>query len=796
MNPKAELFSEDSNRNPPNDRSRQDQQTFGLGRLRVSPCLLRVPWIVFVLLASCMFDVTLSGQQERTTWQEYLGGPDSSHFSALKQINRSNVDQLQVAWSYPTSDDLIYTFSPLVVDNVAYFAAKQGSLVAVEAATGKELWVHQFTVPGSAPSRFAGIAGMRGANYWESKDRKERRLLVSAGGYLQALDALTGKLVDSFADHGKLDLKIGLERGDRPLASRSAGRVFENILILGSATGEGYLAPPGDIRAFDVLTGKLLWVFHTIPRPGEYGYDTWPKDAYKYMGGVDVWGEISIDEKRGIAYFPVASAKYELYGGDRPGDNLYADCLLALDAHTGKHLWHYQTIHHDVWDYDPDAAPQLVTAKHNGKPVDAVALASKNGFLYVFDRVTGLPLWPIEERPVPAGDVPGETYSKTQPFPTVVPPFVHQGMTVKDMYTGFMKPEEIPWWTERLSKARTGLYTPPSTKADTINEPSVNGGALFFSTGADAAKGMVFVLGKNMPSIVKLVPGGESTTENTGGLVPARPHNVKPATSALSFPNKEQMGRAVYEQNCQMCHGSELKGDRGPALDTAVSRMGAEAVHNTILNGRPGMPPFAALPEPSRSDLMAFLKQPSLAPLGTAASPSAQSMMRALATEPAYPEGIEGPPSRYKTGYGNEPYIARPPWTTITAYDLNTGKIKWQAPAGDLPQAGPSNQLRGNVYPKSGFVITGGGLLLFAGNDSKLYVYDSQTGKVIFTKDLPNGSQGVPAVYEVNGREYVLLAVSGGATPYPEGAYMPPGGHAPPAISKSYMAFALPTRNP
>jgi quinoprotein glucose dehydrogenase len=247
----------------------------------------------------------------------------------------------------------------------------------------------------------------------------------------------------------------------------------------------------------------------------------------------------------------------------------------------------------------------------------------------------------------------------------------------------------------------------------------------------------------------------------------------------------------VYEANCQVCHGSELKGDRGPALDTAVSRLGADAVHNTILNGRAGMPPFTGLPAASQSDLMAFLSHPDLAPLGTAATPSAQAI-RAVLTEPTYPEDVEGPPSRYKTGYGNEPYITRPPWTTITAYDLNTGKIKWQSPAGDLPQAGPSNELRGNAYPKSGFVITGGGLVLFAGNDSKLYAYDSRTGKMVFSKDLPNGSQGVPAVYEVNGREYILLAVCGGATLYPEGAYMPPGGHNPPATSKSYIAFALP----
>jgi quinoprotein glucose dehydrogenase len=734
---------------------------------------------------------TSFAQQTRTTWKDYLGGPDSSHYSALKQINTDNVSKLEVAWSYPTGDDLTYMFSPLVIDNIAYFAARQGSLVAVDASTGHELWVHPFPTASGVPSRFGGIASLRGGNYWESKDRTDRRLLVSAGGFVEAIDARTGKLVDSFADHGKLDLKIGLDRSTRPLSSRTPGRIFENILILGSSTGEGYLAPPGDIRAFDVVTGKLLWVFHTIPRPGEFGYDTWPNDAYKYMGGVDVWGEITVDDKRGIAYFPVASAKYELYGGDRPGDNLYADCLLALDARTGKQLWHYQTIHHDVWDYDPDAAPQLVTVKHDGKTVDAVALASKNGFLYVFDRVTGKPLWPIVERPVPQSDVPGEVTSKTQPFPTVVPPFARQGWTEKDLYEGFMKPDEKAWWVDRLTKARKGFYTPPAVGADTINLPSVNGGALFFSTGADAANATVYVLSKDMPSILKLVPAGESTAANAGELIPSRPHNAAPGPARAGFPTQEEMGRAVYEQTCQVCHGPELKGDRGPEIDTVVSRLGADGTRNVITKGRGGMPPFASLPAQSMDELMAFLTRPDLAPLGSAPSAAMQARVRSYA-EPSYPEGVEGPPSRYKTGYGNERYVITPPWSTITAYDLNTGKIKWQTPYGDLPQAGPSDKLRGNAYPKSGFVITAGGLVLFAGNDSKLYALDSETGKLIFSKELPNGSQGVPAVYEVNGREYILLAVCGGSSPYPEGAYMPPGGVMPPTISKSYIAVALP----
>lgn len=735
-----------------------------------------------VLVALIAMPPFLLQAQKGSSWADYLGGADSAHYSPLKQVNTKNVSNLQVAWTYETGDEASYTFCPLVVDNIAYVAAKGGALVALDAATGKELWEHKFPSGG----RFGGIGGQRGANYWESKDRSDRRILVTSSGGLFAINALTGETVDSFADHGRLDLKMGIDRTGVPLGSRTPGRIFENILILGSATGEGYLAPPGDIRAFDVVTGKLLWVFHTVPRPGEFGYDTWPKNAYEYMGGVDVWGEFTVDTKRGIVYMPTASAKYELYGGDRPGNNLYADCILALDIRTGKLLWYFQTVHHDLWDCDPDAAPQLATVRHDGKMVDVVAVASKNGFLYVFDRVTGKPLWPIEERPVPQSDVPGEVTSKTQPFPTVVPPFSRQGMTVKDMYTLFMTDEEKVWWKSRLTNARTGLFTPPAL-GDTILMPSVNGGALFFGTGADPTNGTVYVLGKDMPSIIKLVPAGESTASNSGGLIPDRPRGGRGARGPITAAVAERRGRTVYDQNCQMCHGPDLKGDRGPQIDNAASKLGPDALKVVITKGKGAMPPIAAVPPVLLDDLVAFLTKPDAAPPGSGAPLMAGGAGRG---EPPYPEGVTPPPSRYKTGYGNEPYVITPPWSQITAYDLNTGKIKWQTPYGDLPEAGPSDKLRGNVYPKSGPVFTAGGLVLFAGNDSKLYALDKETGKLLTTKDLPNESLGVPAVYEVNGKEYILVAASGG-NGFPAGGRMAPGGFHPPQTSKVWMAFAL-----
>ncbi|MBV8775379.1 MAG: PQQ-binding-like beta-propeller repeat protein, partial [Deltaproteobacteria bacterium] len=602
--------------------------------------------IVFAIAAHLV-----TAQQERGTWKEYLGGPDSSHYSALTEINRSNIDQLEVAWTYDTGDELLYPFSPLVVDDVAFLAAKKGSLVAVDATSGKELWVHRFPAPDRLTVRFGreGLSAQRGINYWESKDRSDRRILVSANGFLQAIDARTGELVDSFGDHGKVDLRTGIDRATRPLSSRTPGRVFENLIILGSATGEGYLAPPGDLRAFDVVSGKLAWVFHTVPRPGELGYDTWPKNAYKYMGGLDIWGEITVDEKRGVVYFPVASPKYELYGGDRPGNNLFGDCLIAADARTGKYLWHYQTVHHDLWDYDPAAAPQLVTVEHDGRKVDAVALASKNGFLFVFDRDTGKPLWPIEERPVPKSNVPGEVTAPTQPFPSVPPPFARQSITENDVFPGFMSPKEFASWKKRIAEAPKGLYTPPGL-VDTVSAPGVNGGAIYFDAMSDPTTGVVYVKSKDAPALfLKLVPEG-APLGSAGTSVPSRPPEaVARGAGETGAFTVAQRGRAFYDQNCAICHRADAKGDRGPAIDDVVQRLGPDATREVILKGRGGMPPFSSLGRQEVNAVIEFLRNPAAVPAGSVPAAARAGTFRPV--EPPYPPEVKPPPSRYKTGY-------------------------------------------------------------------------------------------------------------------------------------------------
>ncbi|HXJ38276.1 MAG TPA: PQQ-binding-like beta-propeller repeat protein, partial [Bryobacteraceae bacterium] len=650
---------------------------------------------IFVLFAMAGCAATA---QQRTTWGDYLGGNDSSHYSALKQVDRGNVSKLEVAWQYATGDDIPYGYNPTVVGNVMYVLAKNNSIVALDATTGKELWVFASNEP---------FGRHRGINYWESKDHSQRRLLITFNDFLQAIDARTGKLVDSFGEHGKVDLKQGLGRDPRTvqrIQSGTPGRVFENLIILGSATGEGYVSPPGDLRAYDVVTGKNVWSFHTVPHPGEFGYDTWPKDAWKYIGGTNTWGEISVDDKRGIAYFPIGSPTYDFYGADRKGANLFSDCLLALDARTGKYLWHFQMVHHDLWDYDTVAAPQLITVKHEGKNVDAVAQATKQGFLYVFDRVTGKPVWPVEERPVPKTDMPGESAWPTQPFPTVVPPFARQKFTADDVNPFLLTPEERAQWKDRILSARNeGLFTPPGLK-EVIQMPGNNGGGNFWGSAADPTNGSVYVVAKNVPSFLKLVDNPASTSGQA-----ATPMSGTPA----------QQGRIVYEQNCQVCHGMDLKGSgSAPAIIGAIQSRGTDAVKKFIGTGAGEMPGFKIAEAPMTA-LLNFLSDPAEAPPTPAGRGAGRGAF--FRADLAYPAGVDVPITRYYTGYGNEPRIINPPWSTLTAYDLNTGGIKWQVPYGETPEAGPTDTPRGTIFQRSGVAVTAGGLIIFAANEAKLH---------------------------------------------------------------------------
>ena len=774
--------------------------------------------IVFGSLAAGLIVVTAVGVTQAArndkSWWDNLSGPDSSNFVGSTQITKANVGQLAVAWSYPYATP---GFNPIVVDDVMYVAGRGNSLIALDANTGKELWIHE---------NIAGGSFGRGINFWQSEDGKDKRLIFWVNSFMQEIDARTGKSVTSFGTNGYVDLREGLPRAEGPGAagasSRGPGKVWKNLIILGSATGEAFVSPPGDIRAYDVVTGKRVWQFHTVPLPGEFGYETWPKDAYKYVGGANNWGSMSVDDARGIVYIPTGSGTYDFYGADRHGANLFANCLLALDAKTGKRLWHFQTVHHDLWDFDNVSAPMLVTVRHNGKKVDAVAHAGKTGFLYVFDRVTGAPLWPIEERPVPQTNMEGEKSWPTQPFPTKPAPFARQTFSVDDVNPWLSTPQQYEAMKERVSKARNeGLFTPPGL-IDTIQMPGNQGGSNWGTTAADPEKGMVFVVGVNQVALLRL----EDVTKRTAAGAGARGGAAGGNAAAAA-------GQAVFRQNCQVCHGADLLGALPgmPSLIGVTDRLADDAIRAVVTGGKGMMRPVSDITPLQLTAVIAFLESRSPnAARGGGAGGFGRGGGAAAATFPAGPvvetgsvktpelstrpvtapyPGVGGnagntpypidaadlPPSRYMTDYGVMASFTKPPYTTLTAYDLNTGEIKWQIANGDDPNTvragGPTGT--GGVAARNGVVVTKGGLVFQAGGDGKVRAFDEETGKVLWTGSFRGSTAGVPVGYESKGRQYFAMIAGQGGRGGGGGGR---GAAAPvdETIPTGVIAFALPKK--
>jgi quinoprotein glucose dehydrogenase len=717
-----------------------------------------------------------SGSIAHKTWTEYGGSADQSKFVDLNQITKENVSQLDVAWEYPTNDNgTPYRFNPIVVDTVMYVLAKNNSLVALSVKTGKEIWIHANINP----------ASRRGINYWESKDRKDRRLIFCTNNTLQEIDANTGKSIMNFGTNGYVDLRKDLGRDPNTIAraaSTSPGHVFEDLILLGMSPGEGRFSAPGHLRAYNIITGKLAWIFHTIPYPGEYGYETWPKDAYKYVGGVNTWGEITVDEKRGIAYFPLGSPTYDYWGGDRIGQGLFGNCLLALDARTGKRLWHFQTVHHDIWDFDLAAAPQLITVNHNGKKIDAMAQSTKQGFLFAFNRVNGEPLWPIEERPVPKSEVPGEQSWPTQPVPTVLPPYTRQVFGVNDI-NPYFSPEEKEKWRKRISAGKSGLFLPLSDKYEVYTNPGANAGSTFGATASNPSKGMMYILSSDKPSLYKLKKEGP------------------PQLRDLMSKEDSAKTVSVYLQTCASCHGANQMGGIGPSLLGINNRLNYENFQSVVTLGRSQMPSFLHIGEGTIINLYRFLsarrdgrnfnsQNSSQKPDGPVVASGGAPVPKQAPVNPMrdYPAGVEMPAVRYDDGsdtpYGlGYPDVGSPPWSSITAYDLNTGKMIWTRPHGKDSLGRETGVPSGSLA--KGMVVTATGLIFATGQDGSLYAYDADNGKIVWQKKLQRIPEGIPAMYEIDGRQYLAVCVTGRVVDKTKTEALVP---------RKYMVFALPQK--
>ena len=761
-----------------------------------------------------------------------LPRPDSANYRPYEQITKANVGQLEMAWHYPYGNAI---FSPLFARDVLYGFGRTGALIALDATTGKEIWIHE------------GLNGInaKGINYWESEDGNDRRLIFSVQSFLQEIDAKTGKTIPTFGIDGAVDMRKGLLRAEGTSISvqpASPGRIWRNTIIFGGQAGEAITTPPGDIRAYDVLTGKLLWQFNTVPQPGQFGYETNPPDGWKYIGGANNWGEMALDDERGIAYIPTGSATADFWGGDRHGQNLFANSILALDARNGRRLWHFQTIHHDLWDLDNVSAPQLVTVMHNGVKTDVVAHAGKTGFLYVFNRVTGEALWPIEERPVSQSDVPNERSWPTQPYPTKPPAFGRQSFTADDINPHLLTKEEYDALKARMAVAingtgpQGGLFNRTAVGRDSVSMPGNQGGSNWGTTAAYPERGLVFVTGVDQVALlvindVQNPPAGRGGGNQVGGT-------------------QLTQGQRAYTQYCLACHLANQEGTPGtvPSLISVTDRMDLEAMRTIVKEGKNNMRPILDATNEEIAAIYAWLAQTNPAGRGSAVGRGAAAGMTlppgpvvasSGAPRPPLPPRFGGPfypgvggtagnmpwpedvaarglPTRYQSGYNVMGSSTKPPYTTITAYDLNTGEIKWQAPNGDDPQtvarttavAGQPCLAAGGCVPggvhdtgavggRYGMVVTKSGLLFQLGKDGFARAYDIDNGKVLWKGKIAGPERGIPVLYESKGREYVLFmspaqgAGQGAVVARGGGAAVAPDAQAGPS---GYIVFTLPQR--
>ena len=696
---------------------------------------------LLVLLLLLPGGVTLQAQSasgRNRDWTVYNGDAGGTHYSPLAQINRKNVSRLQVAWTYDAGDafhDSEMECNPIIVNGVLYATTAKLNVIALDAATGKLLWRFDPNRDDPVTTKMRS----RGVAYW-SDGNKDQRIFTAVRQYVYALDAATGDPIKTFGDGGRIDLRDNLGREPKMWATMtSPGIVYKELLILGSALGETLPTPPGDIRAYDVHTGGLRWSFHTIPHPGEFGYDTWPKDAWKYSGAANDWTGFSLDEKRGLVFASTGSAASDFYGANRTGDDLFANSVIALNAKTGERVWHFQTVQHDIWDRDLPAPGVLVTVKHDGRVVDALAQTTKSGYVFLFDRSTGAPLFPIERREYPKSDIEGEVTSATQPLPLVPPPFARQQLT-EEMLTE-RTPQAHAEVLERFRKIRSGGQFVPGSREGTIIFPGYDGGAEWGGPGFDPQSHRLYVNANEMAWILHLVE--------------------------QKLPSEQTSGKNIYLQQCSACHGTNMQGTppEFPSFVGLEKRHSESEVLSLISQGAGRMPSFARLGDDQLHAVIDYV-------------------YRGIETSVK-----ENAPSPYDMKYASDGYnkfldaegypAIKPPWGTLNAINLDTGKIDWKAPLGEYPELAAQGLAKTGSENYGGPVVTAGGLLFIAAtnHDKKFRAFDKDTGNLLWETTLPAAGNATPAIYEVNGREFVVIAAGGGKWKAPSGA--------------SYVAFAL-----
>ncbi|MGC3946887.1 MAG: PQQ-binding-like beta-propeller repeat protein [Chryseolinea sp.] len=676
-----------------------------------------------------------------TDWAEYLGGPDRNHYSALTQIDSTNVNELTVAWVYHAGDSGQVQCNPLIVDNVLYGITASVQPFALDAATGKELW----RVRDTSSTTWYGTN--RGVTYWEDGD--DKRILYTKESWLYAVEASTGKVITTFGDGGRVSLGTGLGPlgKKRFVISNTPGAVYGDLIIMPIRLSESTDGLPGNVQAFNIRTGKLEWTFKTIPHPGEPGYETWPAQAYQdtTLGGGNNWSGMAVDRSRGIVYVPTGSAAFDFYGANRVGDNLYANTLLALNAKTGERIWHYQMVHHDILDRDAPAPPNLVTVIHEGKRVDAVAQVTKQGYVFLFNRENGTPIFPIEEMPVPASDIPGEVASKTQPRPTKPLPYARQSLTADDINPDAPNHDEL---VATLAKSRNeGPFTPLSRRG-TIIYPGLDGGAEWGGVAVDP-KGIMYINSSEMAWLISL--------------------------DTIDFDQKfKHPGERFYMTNCSSCHGRERKGNPAsgfPSLLSPGDRFTRDHVKQVISTGKGMMPAFKKFTEEEKTLLVAFLFN---------------DKVKAPAEKKEAGMSVKTPKSWRISGYtkfldsnGHPPM--KTPWGTLNAIDLNTGDYLWKVSFGESPELESTGMHQTGSDSYGGPVVTGSGLLFIAGTkDSKFRVFSMRSGKLLWETKLPAPAFATPSTYSVDGRQYVVMACGGTKLGAPKG--------------DSYVAFALPKK--